>query len=101
MSYILYINQNEGITEIPLPAADNQHISADISRICPGCTLELEVLDGVWRLMGTDRLSVRIGNEKTAAAVLSDGAVINLLPKEGGELALIVKEIRPEENSFA
>ncbi len=101
MSYILYINQSEGITEIPLPAADNQHISADISRICPDCTLELEVLDGVWRLMATDRLSVRLGNEKGDSAVLSDGAVINLLPKDGGELALIVKEIRPEENSFA
>ena len=93
MSYTLYINQKEKLAEYPLPAVNNRQLAVDITEVC-GCMLSLEVYDGIWRIIGSDDVSVI-----SESSVISDGAVIRLM--HGGiQFAVMAKEICAEKNNF-
>lgn len=96
MSYILYINQKEKITEIPLPAADNRKIKLDIC----GCELNIEIYNGVWKMLSLDKVVLSIDGEEVRFAEIKDEAVINVCPDGGEEFAVIVKEVHAENNVF-
>lgn len=95
MSYTLYINTPEAISEIPLPAVNNKRIKLDISDICPGCALEAEVYDGAWKLLSSDTLTV-----VSDSADIYGGAVINLSAESGVCFAVMVKENEAEKNIY-
>lgn len=101
MSYTLYINQKEKIAEYPLPAVDNKRIGLDISDIC-GCTLTMEILDGVWRLLSDSTVTILTDRDGGAVqyAELSDGAVIWLMCNNS-MFAVMAKEIHAEQNSYS
>jgi len=96
MSYILYINQSKKVTEIPLPAANNRQIKFDVC----GCGLTLEVYNGLWKILPSDEFILKIDKEVVQSAEITDGAVINVCPKDSGIFAVMVKEINAEENTF-
>lgn len=97
MAYILYINQSEKITEIPLPSANNRVIKFNVC----GCELNMEIYDGVWRMQSSDEIILKIDGKTVSSAEITDGAVINVCPKDGKAFAVMVKEINAEENVFA
>lgn len=96
MSYILYINQKEKITEIPLPAVNNRKIRLDIC----GCGIDAEIYDGVWKMLSSDKTKLKIDGKAVPFAEIKDGEVINICPENGGELAVMVKNTNAEENVF-
>lgn len=100
MSYTIYINQKEKIAEYPLPAVDNKRIELDISDIC-GCTLTLEVLDGLWRLLSYNDVTVLSDKDGEARQFyeLTDGAVVWLMSRSA-MFAVMVREVQAEKNSF-
>lgn len=97
MSYILYINQSKKIIEMPLPAANNRAMRFDIC----GCGLDMEIYDGVWKMLSSDEISLKIDGKIVPSAEIKDGAVINVCHKNGETFAVMVKEINAEENVFA
>lgn len=96
MSYILYINQKEKITEIPLPAANNRKITLTAC----GCELDMEVYDGVWQMLSSDNIVLNMDGKDIRFAEIKDGAVINIRPSDKEAFAVIVKEICAEKNVF-
>ncbi|MCM1060285.1 MAG: type VII secretion protein EssC [Eubacterium sp.] len=96
MSYILYINQKEKVTEIPLPAANNKKIWLDVC----GCGLDMEIYDGVWKMLSSDEIILKIDGKTVLSAEVKDGAVINVCPKSGEVFAVMAKEINAEKNIF-
>lgn len=101
MSYILYINQPEKVTEIPLPAVNNRKIELDISEACSGCVLSLEVFDGCWKLLSSDKMRISADGDFTDSTDISDGRIIRLYPDGKSSLTVIVKDIVAENNTFA
>ncbi len=100
MSYILYINQPQKVTEIPLPAVDNRKIELDISEACRGCVLELEVFDGRWKMLASDKLKLSVDGDFADSTDIADSKVIRLYPEGEGSLSVIVKDVVAEKNTF-
>lgn len=96
MSYILYINQSEKVTEIPLPATNNRQIKFDVC----GCGLTLEIYNGVWKMLSSDEAFLKIDRKIVPDAEITDGAVINVCPKDSDAFAVMAKEINADENVF-
>ncbi len=96
MPYILYINQNEKITEIPLPAVDNREISLAMA----GCMINLEVFDSVWKIVSSEKISLAVSGKPVQEALLTDGAVITVAPQDREAFAVIVKELQAEKISY-
>lgn len=96
MSYILYINEKEKITEIPLSAANNRKIMLDIC----GHGIDTEVYNGVWKMLSSDKITLKINGKPVSSAEIREGDVINICPENGKELAVMVKKINAEENVF-
>ena len=99
MALTLYINRLDNVAEYLLPAVNNKRIQLDISEVCSGCVILLEVYDGKWRILSTEHLAVSDGNERSEYADLFEGAVIKLLFYKI-EFAVLVKDAFPEENNF-
>ena len=99
MALTLYINRLDNVAEYLLPAVDNKRIQMDISDVCSGCVLLLEVFDGKWRILSTEHLFVEGGDNRLEYADLFEGAVIKLL-FDKIEFAVLVKGTSPEKNNF-
>lgn len=100
MSYILYINQTEKVTEIPLPATANKKISVDISEICTDCALEIEVLDGRWKLLSSDKYTIMTDKKCVNEAEIFNDAKIQICPVHGEPFAITAKEMQAEKNTY-
>ena len=100
MQYTIYINTPEKITELPLPAAANKRISLDISEVCPDCALELEALDGKWKLLPSEEYSLMIDKIPVNEAEIFDDAKIQVCPVNGELFAIAAKEIQAEKNTY-
>lgn len=96
MSYILYINEKEKITEIPLPAVNNKAITLDVC----GCGLNMEIYNGVWKMLSSNEVFLKIDGKTVSSAEITDDKVINVCPVDGDAFAVMVKEINAEENVF-
>lgn len=97
MSYILYINQNQRVTELPLPNINDRNIQLDLSFFQSGCAVDLEIYDGVWKMLSSENISLKIDGESISEAELSDGMVINAAFKNDFVFAVMVRSVNAEE----
>ena len=97
MSYILYINQNQRVTELPLPNINDRNIQLDLSFLQSGCAVDLEIYDGVWKMLSSENISLKIDGESISEAELSDEMVINVAFKNDFVFAVMVRSVNAEE----
>ena len=96
-NYILFINRLEEVTEIPLPAADNRKFMVNIC----GCNIDIEVFNGVWRMLASDDVNIMTDDKLTDSATIETNKTIHIIPKNGERFAVLVQETNMENASFS
>lgn len=99
MLLMLFINTPERIYEMPLPAIDNKQISVDISEICTGCSLELEVYDGVWKLLPADGF-LYSAEACDGGIRIYDGLTVTVSSRKETLFAVMARAVEAEKNKY-
>ena len=102
--YILYFNLSDSYCQILLPTENDRNYTLELSEYLPvpPCRMQLELLDGAWRMLQTNEIRLAADDDAGAASMrLSTRApVCGFFRSSGKPFSAWLREGSPQELQF-
>ena len=100
--YILYLNLTDSYCQLFLPTENNRKYTLDLSAQtgCQSCVLELELLEGLWWLVQSERVRLTAGHETQELAQLSENEPVHGILAGEERFSAWIREASARELQF-